>query len=114
MNVNEVLKNGSRELVTVDLNTKEVKRKSNSADSVLPHPLKNWTAVRAKTPDDPSTTTILIYNMDTKEKVSTSLIPEGVRFWTWVNPNLLGIVGNSSVYHISIENVTGKNNAIKA
>ena len=112
--INQKTPGQKSELVTVDFKTKQTTKKPNSADSVLPHPTRNWNAVRAKTPNNPSTTTVLIYNMDTKEKISISQIPEGIRFWNWVNKNLLALVGNNGVYHINLDGVTGTNNNIKA
>lgn len=44
--------------------------------------------------------------MDSKEIMGKTEIPEHVKFWDWVDENTLGCVGNSSVYHISIKNVT--------
>ena len=69
--VNQKTNNG-QELVTVDLTTKNITRKNNSAEAVLPHPSLNYNAVRAKTPGNSSTNTVLIYNMDKKEKILNS------------------------------------------
>ena len=100
---------GSGQLVTVDLKTQEVSRRPNKADNVLPHPVKNYTAVRAKAKENPNHTTVHIYNMDSKEKIISSTIPDVVKYWTWVNQKLLGIVGAKSAFHISLEGVTGTN-----
>ena len=43
--------------------------------------------------------------MDTKSIVGNSVIPESVKYWRWIDNNLLGIIGSSSVYHISIANL---------
>ena len=102
--VNQKLDN-KLELVSVDLQSQQVTRKSNQADAVLPHPSKNWNAVRAKTPNNPSTTTVLIYNMDNKSIVGNSVVPEMVKYWKWINHDLLGIVGTTSVYHIATNNI---------
>lgn len=45
----------------------------------------NWNAVRAKTPNNPSTNTVLIYNMDSKEIMVNSVVPEHIKFWAWVD-----------------------------
>jgi clathrin heavy chain len=105
-------KTQSSELVTVDLQTFEIQRKANSADAVLPHPTRNWNAVRAKTPNNPSTNTVIVYDMSNKDKVSISLVPDHIKFWTWVNDNLLAVLTNTVIYHISFEGVTGINNQI--
>ena len=44
--------------------------------------------------------------MDTKEIMVNSVVPEHIKFWSWVDESTLGIVGANSVYHISIKNVT--------
>lgn len=107
-------KDQSQELVSVYLQTKSVQRKQNKAEAVLAHPVRNWNAVRAKTPNNPATTTVLIYNMDSKDIMINSVIPEQVKFWSWVDENTLGVVGNTSIYHISIKNVTQKNTTVQA
>ena len=43
--------------------------------------------------------------MDSKSIVGNSVIPEMVKYWRWISNDILGVVGNSSVYHISIANV---------
>jgi len=65
-------KNNQNTLHTIDLQTKTSKSSANKAESVLPHPTLNYNAVRAKTPNNPSTTTILIYNMDQKKILTNS------------------------------------------
>lgn len=52
--------------------------------------------------------------MDTKEIVITSVIPEHVKYWTWVNNFTLGIVGSKNVFHISIKNITSTNTNVEA
>lgn len=43
--------------------------------------------------------------MDNKDTMVTSVIPEHVKFWIWVDENTLGVIGLLSVYHVSIKNV---------
>jgi len=50
--------------------------------------------------------------MDLKEIMVNSVIPELVKFWTWIDESTLGVVGLASVYHISIKNVTQKNTSV--
>jgi len=51
--------------------------------------------------------------MDLKEIMVNSVIPELVKFWTWIDESTLGVVGLASVYHISIKNVTQKNTLVQ-
>lgn len=89
--LNEVGPNGA-ELLSVDLDSFEVQRKANQAEAVLPHPKINWTAVRAKTPSNPSSMTVSIYNMDLKQIMTSFQLPEHIKYWTWINDNELGMV----------------------
>lgn len=61
--------------------------------------------MRAKTPSNPSTTTVSIYNMDTKQIMASAVIPELVKYWAWATDNELGVVGLSSVFHVSIKDL---------
>lgn len=105
---------GTGQLVTIDFKTGEVNKKTNKADAILCHPVKNYTAVRAKYTENPNYTTVHIYNMDTKEKLLTSTIPDQIKFWVWVNEKVLGMVGVKSFFHISIENLSGSNLTVNA
>ena len=105
---------GTGQLVSIDFKTGEVNRRANKAEALLPHPTKNLTAVRAKAPENPNHTTVHIYNMDTKEKLLTSTVPDQVKFWIWVNEKLLGVVGSKSLFHISIDGLSGANLNVSA
>ena len=89
--LNETTPQGS-ELLTVNLDTLETQRKSNQAEAVLPHPRLNWTAVRAKTPSNPNTMMVNIYDMDLKQIMTTFQLPEHIKYWSWVNETELGMV----------------------
>lgn len=105
---------GSGQLVSVDFRTGEVNRRANKADSLISHPTKNFTAVRAKAPENPSHTIVHIYNMDTREKIASSTVPDQIKFWNWVNDKLLGLVGSKGVFQISIDGLTGTNLTVNA
>lgn len=107
LTVNDYREDGSGQLTTINLKTFEIGKRANKAEGVLPHPTKNWTAVRAKTPNNPSTNTIILYNMDNKSKLCISVIPETIKFWTWVNDSLIGVVGSTSVYHLNVSKASG-------
>lgn len=46
--------------------------------------------------------------------MTNSQVPEQIKFWKWVNSTTLALVGVSSVYHVSIKNVSGFNNKVEA
>lgn len=112
--ITETDSSGAGQLISIDFKSQEVSKRANKADSVLPHPSKNWTAVRAKSPDNEENTTVLVYNMDSKEKVLSCIVPDQIKFWKWIDDKLLGIVGNKSAYHLSLEGVSGTDNKLSA
>lgn len=95
-------KNVNGQLFTVNLSSKQISVRANKAEAVLPHPTLNIDAVRAKMND--GTTQVHVYNMDNKTKILTSTVREVVKFWTWINNKTIGIVGNSGVYLIKMNN----------
>ena len=101
--VNDFKPDGNGQLITIDLKTFDINKRANKAEGVLPHPTKNWTAVRAKSPNGTDTTTIILYNMNDKTKLCTSVVPEPVKFWTWVNDHSIGIVGTTHIYHLNVD-----------
>lgn len=40
-----------------------------------------------------------VFNLDTKAKLKTHLMPERVAFWTWLSDALIGIVTDKAVWH---------------
>jgi clathrin heavy chain len=44
-----------------------------------------------------------IFNIEMKSKMKSHQMPESVVFWTWISPNMLGIVTSTAVYHWSME-----------
>jgi clathrin heavy chain len=52
--------------------------------------------------------------MDTREKLVTSTVPDQIKFWTWVNDKLLGLVGAKGVFQISIDGLTSPNQSVTA
>ena len=43
-----------------------------------------------------------IFNMDKKQKLSNLEFKDNIVFWRWVAEDLLAIVTQTSVYHVSI------------
>jgi hypothetical protein len=52
--------------------------------------------------------------MDNKSIVGNAVVPEMVKYWKWIDSELLGIVGSNSVYHISVSNIKDGNNQLTA
>lgn len=109
--LNEVSSQGA-ELLTLDLESLEVQRKSNQAESVLPHPRLNWTAVRAKNPSNQSQMMVNIYDMNLRQIMGSFTLPEHVKYWTWVNESELGLVLQTGVFHASIKGLSQPNSKI--
>lgn len=43
--------------------------------------------------------------MDNKSIVGNAVVPEMVKYWKWIDNDLLSIVGSNSVYHISVNSI---------
>lgn len=44
-----------------------------------------------------------IFNLELKAKIKAHVMPDDVVYWNWINPFLLGLVTEQSVFHWSIE-----------
>ena len=100
---------GTGWLVSIYFKTGEVCRRQNKANALLNHSTKNFIAVRAEAPENPNHTLIHVYNMDTKEKLVTSRIPDQIKFWIWFNSKILGLVGTKGLFHITVDASFGIN-----
>ena len=82
------------------------------AEGILMHRSKNIIALRAtqgtktviQVSSRQSLTKIQVFNLDTKAKVKQCEVNETVRFWKWIDEDVLGIVGKKNVYHTDINN----------
>lgn len=63
------------------------------------HKSKNIIALRAT---QGTKTVIQVFNLDTKAKVKQCEVSETVRYWKWIEEDVLGIVGQTNVYHTNI------------
>lgn len=46
-----------------------------------------------------------IFDLDKKAKVKTHLATEEINFWNWINPDTIGIVTESNVFHWSLNGI---------
>ena len=79
------------------------RRKMFKAEAVMMHPNQNIMAVRAK--NDQNAMMIQVYNLDTKQKLKDILINYEVSFWKWMSDSVIGLVTNSSVFVLSIDDI---------
>jgi len=71
------------------------------AEAAMMHTKLNVIALRAK---NDKGSIIQVFNMSTKEKLKDIVITYEVQFWKWLNDTTIGLVTNSSVLSLSIEN----------
>ena len=76
-----------------------LERKNMKAEGILMHRTRNVIALRA--PQN-NTTTIQVFDLDSKSKLKQCVVNEQVRFWRWIDEDTLGIVGKTDVYHTNI------------
>ncbi|CAL9051558.1 unnamed protein product [Musa banksii] len=90
-------------LVIVDMSMPmQPLRRPITADSALMNPNARILALKAQiqgTMQDH----LQIFNIEQKTKIKSHQMPEQVVFWKWINPKMLGLVTQASVYHWSIE-----------
>ncbi|CAL9160333.1 unnamed protein product [Musa hybrid cultivar] len=77
-------------------------RRPITADSALMNPNAKILALKAQLQGS-TQDHLQIFNIDQKTKIKSHQMPEQVVFWKWINPKMLGIVTQTSVYHWSIE-----------
>ena len=86
-------------LAVVDLtNGNEVTRIPMSAESTIMNPESKVVALRKGT-------SLQVFNLDTKAKVSAFKLPDNstVCYWTWIDTKTIAIVTQTTVFHWSIE-----------
>jgi len=71
------------------------------AEALLMHRSKNVIALRATQGEK---TMVQVFNLDTKARIKQCEVPETVRFWRWIDEDVLGIVGKTNVYHTDVNN----------
>ena len=85
------------QLTLVDLaNGAQVTRRPMKAEAAIMNPEANVLALR-------SSTTIQLFNLDTKQKVKSHQLAAVPRFWRWVNAKTIVIVTDTNVMHWDYE-----------
>lgn len=100
----EVGQDGSSNIIICELekNFNTYKKKINKAEAAMMHPKQNIIALRAK--NDKNASIIQVFNMDTTEKLKDIVINYDVVYWKWLTDSVIGIVTNTSVLALSIDN----------
>ncbi|CDH57977.1 clathrin heavy chain 1 [Lichtheimia corymbifera JMRC:FSU:9682] len=92
--------NNQPQVVIIDMaNQNEVMRRPSQADSVIMHPTAKIMALKASTQ-------LQVFNLETKSKLTSYMMPDEVRYWRWLDVKTIAIVTDRSVFHWSIENNT--------
>ncbi|KAG2218281.1 hypothetical protein INT45_002403 [Circinella minor] len=93
--------NGTNQVVIIDLaNNNEMMRRPITADSVIMHPTTKVMALKANRQ-------LQVFNLETKTKVKSHLMPEDIIFWKWIDLQKIGLITQNAVYHWSIEGTSG-------
>ncbi|KAJ1913951.1 Clathrin heavy chain [Mycoemilia scoparia] len=71
-------------------------RRPISADSAIMNPENKIIALKAGK-------SLQVFNLEMKAKVKSCTAPEEIQYWRWITPFDLALIGESSVYHWSIE-----------
>lgn len=53
-----------------------------------------------------ASTQLQVFNLETKSKLTSYMMPEEVRYWRWLDVKTIAIVTDRAVFHWSIENNT--------
>ena len=73
-----------------------------TADSALMNPEKRIIALKATTAEGDGKDHLQIFNIEQKAKMKSHQMDEPVVFWKWLDATMLGVVTNTSVYHLSL------------
>ncbi|KAI8900004.1 hypothetical protein BC833DRAFT_583645 [Globomyces pollinis-pini] len=85
------------QVVIIDMNNPQaLQRRPITADSAIMNPVNNIIALKAGRQ-------LQIFNLELKAKIKAHVMNEDIVYWNWVNPFLLGLVTETSVFHWSIE-----------
>ena len=87
-----------KSLNVIELDTRATSQFPFGGDSAIMNPISKIIGLRAGQK-------LQIFNIDLKSKMKNVDMPsnDDVKFWTWINPKVIGIVTNNSVYHWSID-----------
>ena len=108
ISVRDVDQNDTPQLSIVEIFNKMnvVKRSGDKVDGAIMHIKDNIIAL--KVPNEGKGHILQIFDMDKKAKLKNIEFSENIVFWKWINEQILAIVTNTSVYHVSIANETDK------
>eukprot|EP00027_Filamoeba_sp_ATCC50430_P011479 CAMPEP_0168551566 /NCGR_PEP_ID=MMETSP0413-20121227/6241_1 /TAXON_ID=136452 /ORGANISM="Filamoeba nolandi, Strain NC-AS-23-1" /LENGTH=1709 /DNA_ID=CAMNT_0008582101 /DNA_START=58 /DNA_END=5187 /DNA_ORIENTATION=- len=88
---------GKAQIAIMELaNPSAMTRRPITADSAIMHPTQNILALKAGNQ-------LQIFNIEQKAKIKACTISEPIVFWKWLNNSTIGMVGNVSVYHWSLD-----------
>ncbi len=88
------------QVTLVDLkNGAQVTRRPMKAEAAIMNPSSNILALR-------SGLTVQVFNLDTKQKVSSHNMTEAVVFWKWANASTLALITATSVWHWAVNGGT--------
>jgi len=88
------------QVTLVDLkNGAQVTRRPMKAEAAIMNPSSNILALR-------SGLTVQVFNLDTKQKVSSHNMTEAVVFWKWANASTLALITSTSVWHWAVNGGT--------
>jgi len=100
----EVTGDGTSNIIICEIekNFNIYKKKINKAEAAMMHPKHNIIALRAK--NDKNASIIQVFNLDTQEKLKDIVINYDVVYWRWLTETMIGIVTNTSVLALMIDN----------
>jgi len=96
-----VREEAANSVAVVDTAGKRVnKYPAKGIDSAIMHPSARVIGFRAGN-------NLQIFNLEMKTRVKAAILPETALFWKWIDAKTVGIVGESGVYHWSMDAAAG-------
>eukprot|EP01025_Chloroclados_australasicus_P037130 TRINITY_DN3781_c1_g3_i1.p1 TRINITY_DN3781_c1_g3~~TRINITY_DN3781_c1_g3_i1.p1 ORF type:complete len:1706 (-),score=246.11 TRINITY_DN3781_c1_g3_i1:418-5535(-) len=96
----------SNTLVIVDMsNPTQPVRRPITADSALMNPQQKIVALKAAIQSGGDN--LQIFNLDTKQKLKSHEMPQGVAFWKWISDTKLGLVTGTEIFHWDMNGTGG-------
>eukprot|EP00916_Digyalum_oweni_P021100 GHVL01035078.1.p1 GENE.GHVL01035078.1~~GHVL01035078.1.p1 ORF type:complete len:1411 (+),score=249.62 GHVL01035078.1:264-4496(+) len=72
------------------------------------NPAQNIIAVKAPAPGNAKANQVQVFNLDSKQKLGDYISTELIQFWRWLTPQCLALVGETTVYHWTLESNSTK------
>ena len=96
--IKEISPDGNSSFYIVDLlQNFKIQKKALKADSAIMHPESNIISIKN---DSSNGTSIQIADIVKKDK-KTYELPEKIIYWHWLNKDILGLVGEKSIFHLN-------------